>query len=132
MSASVSHVAPSTRCCSKTPLWKPPLYYITALFAYERFEPKLPHKSGHTSTKTLNRKNRLMINDTLLKHGKMENRMNRSQLPKKFQFIANLTNLLQHFIGTHKTRTQLPFITKSNHTFIRQNFQIHLITFCKL
>ena len=117
---------------SITPLRKLLLYSSISLLAYQGFELELPRKRVILHTKTLNRNNRLGITDTLLKHGNMENRINRSQFTRKIQFIGSLTNSLQDFIWTHITSTELAFLSKSNHPFHRQNFKIHFIRFFKL
>ena len=72
----------------------------------------------------------LNITYTLFQHRKIKNQMNRIQFTRKFQFLGNLTNPLQDFIGTHIT--QFPLLAKFNHPFHWSNFQIHLITFFKL
>ena len=62
----------------------------------------------------------------------MEKMINGRQFTWKFQFIGNLTNSFQDFIGTHIMTTQVSFLAISKHPFHWLNFQIHFITFLKL
>ena len=70
----------------------------------------------------LNMKNRIGITDTLYMYRKMKNQINIRYFTREFHFISNLPNLLEDFIGTHITRTQLPFLDKSHHPLIGNMF----------
>ena len=133
MSALASNVAPSTRRFFHNTFTETTALFLNFLTYLSRiWNGTSSNERSSLTPRPTNKKNRLRINNTLFKHGKMINLMNRSQFTWKFQFIGIFTNPLQDFIESHIARTQLPFLDKSNYLFHWWNTQIHFVTFFKL